>query len=393
MALEVSGFWSYARADDEAEKGRIVLLARELEAQFGLATGEKLELFVDRDIEWGDDWREKIDQALAQITFFIPVVTPRWFQSEECRREFVRFFERAEALGVTELVLPLYYAEVDGFDSDSANEVVGRIARINYQDWRELRLEDFDSAVHRKGIEALVRRLKGIRDSVAERPVPSAEVAGTQAVGGADGTKGGGASDDEPPGLIDELATMEELLPRLGEYLVELSGLTEEMTGAMERAVDRITKADAANKGFAGRLVAARALAGELKPLASRIAELGTQYGTDLFDASSGFQALITLAGNATSDEDRAVACELFATVRQVGSQGRQFAETLTESVNASEELARMSRDLRPPIREMQDGLRRFTDGQSVVELWVTLIDQSALDCSEYASAAPSEAP
>jgi hypothetical protein len=41
-----------------------------------------------------------------------------------------------------------------------------------------------------------------------------------------------------------------------------------------------------------------------------------------------------------------------------------------------------MSRDLRPPIREIQDGLRRFTDGQNVIDLWVNLIDQSPLDCS-----------
>lgn len=388
MALEVGGFWSYVRSDDEAEKGRIVRLARELQAQYALATGEELELFVDRDIEWGEDWREKIDQALAQITFFIPIVTPRWFQSEECRREFVRFFERAEALGVTDLVLPLYYAEVEGFDRESENEVVARIARINYEDWRELRLEDFDSADHRKGVEALVRRLKGIRDSVAERPVASMEVIhGGRSEDGSDGASGMPGAEEEPPGVIDELAKMEETLPRLGAYMEELNSLSEEITLSVQEAAARIERADNANKGFAGRLAAARALADELRPRSSRIVELGTQYGTDLFDASSGVQALIGLAGNVTSEEDRKAACELFSTLREVGRQGAEFASLLDETVTTTEELARMSRDLRPPIREIQDGLRRFKDGQNVIDLWVNLIDESPLDCSSYAAA------
>jgi hypothetical protein len=388
VALDVAGFWSYARADDEAETGRVVLLAREIQAQYALATAEDLELFVDRDIEWGDDWEEKIDRALARITFFIPIVTPRWFQSEECRREFARFFERAEVLGVTELVLPLYYADVDGFDRDSGDELVARIARINHEDWRALRLEDLDSAVHRKGVEALVRRLKRIRDSVAERPVRLERHVGmAEGLDDAEASSGAAAAEDEPAGMIDELAKMEEILPRLGGYIEELNRLLQAITAATEEVAARIGRSDAAGKGFAGRLVAARALAKEMEGPAARISELGTLYGFDLLEASSGFQTLIILASSAASEEDRTAACELFAVVRQVGAGGREFADGLRESMGYSEELARMSRDLRPPIRQMQDGLRRFSDGQGVIDLWVHLIDRSPLDCSGYTPA------
>jgi hypothetical protein len=54
----INGFWSYVQADDEAERGRIALLAQDLRAEFEMLTGESIELFLDRDsIEWGDAWR------------------------------------------------------------------------------------------------------------------------------------------------------------------------------------------------------------------------------------------------------------------------------------------------------------------------------------------------
>jgi len=77
--LGAAGFWSYARADDEAESGRIVALARHLQEEYALLTGDALDLFVDRDLAWGEEWRSRIDEALAGVTFFIPVVTPRFF--------------------------------------------------------------------------------------------------------------------------------------------------------------------------------------------------------------------------------------------------------------------------------------------------------------------------
>jgi predicted transcriptional regulator len=59
------GFLSYVHADDDAENGRIVRLARDVQSQFEMLTGEAISLFLDKDaIEWGDDWRAKIDSGL-----------------------------------------------------------------------------------------------------------------------------------------------------------------------------------------------------------------------------------------------------------------------------------------------------------------------------------------
>jgi hypothetical protein len=85
-------FWSYAHKDDENDGGRILKLQEDLCQEYELLTGEKIKLFVDsKSHKWGDDWREEIEKVLAKTTFFVPVITPTYFQREECRKELIRF--------------------------------------------------------------------------------------------------------------------------------------------------------------------------------------------------------------------------------------------------------------------------------------------------------------
>ncbi|MGO9899657.1 MAG: toll/interleukin-1 receptor domain-containing protein [Solirubrobacteraceae bacterium] len=108
MAESIAGFWSYVHADDEAEGGRIIGLADRLAAEYEISTAAPLSLFVDRhDLRWGDAWRERIESALIGTTFFIPIVTPRYFRSHECRRELLTFWAQAQRSKVGRLLLPV----------------------------------------------------------------------------------------------------------------------------------------------------------------------------------------------------------------------------------------------------------------------------------------------
>ena len=70
-------------------------------AQFRLATGgDVLDLFMDRtDIRWGDEWKARIEGAIAGTTFFIPVVTPSYLRSQACRDELFQFAREAGSAG------------------------------------------------------------------------------------------------------------------------------------------------------------------------------------------------------------------------------------------------------------------------------------------------------
>jgi hypothetical protein len=128
---EVAGFWSYARADDEAEGGRITRLARRVQTEYALITGEEIDVFLDRDdLEWGVEWKRRIDAALLGTAFFIPVLTPRYFSRPECRRELLTFVGHAASLGVNELLLPLLYVDVPDLSPDSDDEAIALIARM-----------------------------------------------------------------------------------------------------------------------------------------------------------------------------------------------------------------------------------------------------------------------
>jgi hypothetical protein len=169
---DAAGFWSYTRQDDELDGGRILRLAHKLRAEFALLTGAELELFVDRDgIEWGDAWRSRIDEALAATTFFIPIITPRYFERPECRRELLAFIGHARSLGLEELLLPILYVGVPSLTSGEppTDEVTAAVSATQWVDWRALRLEDEDSSGHRQAVNRLATRVVEVSERLAER--------------------------------------------------------------------------------------------------------------------------------------------------------------------------------------------------------------------------------
>jgi hypothetical protein len=237
-----AGFWSYAHEDDAADSGEILKLASRLRAEFSLLTGDDLVLFVDRDgILWGEEWKQRIDQALVSTTFFIPIITTRYFKREQCRRELLLFVAEARSLGVEELVLPILYSEVPELSSDSGDEAIALVARTQYVDWRELRLAGSGSPAYRAGVNGLAQRLVQIAAAVAERQMQH-EL--QEAVGGA------GTSE----------ADLTELLEQVSANLPDwLSALEEDrINDAQHNATDHV------HVTRAGKLLAAGATPGAL---------------------------------------------------------------------------------------------------------------------------------
>lgn len=100
VQLPPIGFWSYARRDDELSDGNLTrlrdLIKRELQLQFGR---DDIILFQDTTtIPHGANWEKETFDALGQATFFIPIITPNFIQSEWCARETEFFLKREEEL-------------------------------------------------------------------------------------------------------------------------------------------------------------------------------------------------------------------------------------------------------------------------------------------------------
>ncbi|MGD0762883.1 MAG: SUMF1/EgtB/PvdO family nonheme iron enzyme [Roseiarcus sp.] len=113
--LDPVGFWSYARLDDEQSDGRLSELREIVGKAIGLKLGDKVTLWQDVPaIPFGADWAETIERAIGQTTFFIPIVTPRFLKSVNCRDEFLSFRRRMQRLGRNDLIFPVHYVGVDG---------------------------------------------------------------------------------------------------------------------------------------------------------------------------------------------------------------------------------------------------------------------------------------
>ena len=129
-----------------------------------MQTGEEFPIFQDRnDIAWGQNWQQRIDQALDAVTLLLVVITPGFFRSPVCRAEVERFAARERDLGRQDLILPMYYVstpELDEPERRDADELARLLASRQFADWRELRFESVTSPVVRKALAQLASRMR-----------------------------------------------------------------------------------------------------------------------------------------------------------------------------------------------------------------------------------------
>ena len=167
-------FFSYVRADDQHDDLRLSGLRERLEGEVRAVTGRQVRILQDRnDIAWGNDWKRWIEDGLGTVAFLIPVVTPSFFQSDACRDELAQFREREEALGRTDLILPLYYIDADELNDEAirdADPVAAVIAAHQYADWRDLRFESLTSAAVGKRLNQMARQMKAALPGAPARP-------------------------------------------------------------------------------------------------------------------------------------------------------------------------------------------------------------------------------
>lgn len=373
---DAQGFWSYVQQDDAADGGRIIRLAKDVVDQYEMLTGEKICLFLDKvAIEWGDDWRNKIEENLASVAFFIPVLTPRYFMSPECRSELQVFARRAIQLGIKDLILPLLYVSVPALDDENTKDDLAKIVRtFQWEDWRELRFKDPASEDYRSGVARLAARLVE-----ANRRAEQTDIADTARRL----DKEIDESDDDSPGLIDRVAGAEEALPKLSDTLKVITEQIELVGQVVQEASSDMENASTQRQGFAHRLVIATRLARSLSEPSERIWALSNDYASQLHDFDMGIPAIIELAQAAIKEdpESKREVCKFFHGLEELSAiTSKSFGE-IQQFIDAIAPVERMSRDLRPVLRRLRLGLTIMIEVRGVSDRWVSLIEASGIDC------------
>jgi F-box protein 11 len=161
---------SYVRFDDKHENGRLTEFRNRLSGEVRMQTGEDFPIFQDRnDIQWGQNWQERIEDSIDEVTFLIPIITPGFFNSPACRDELERFLTREKELKRSDLILPVYYVGSPVLDEEARraeDKLAQEISKHQYADWRDLRFEPFTSPQVGKILAQLAVQIR----SALERP-------------------------------------------------------------------------------------------------------------------------------------------------------------------------------------------------------------------------------
>lgn len=172
--VDVRLFVSYAHADDQRLNGRIVDFARDVADAYAFLYGFEASLFIDRDdIDWGESWRERLDDELSAVPFLLSMVTPRYLASAACRDEVLTFSAAAQEADDPRRLLPVRWVDVSTSDVVPEADPVRKIlSDAQYVDMSTARFESRDSTAYNAVVEETARRLRRsvVRSREAHRP-------------------------------------------------------------------------------------------------------------------------------------------------------------------------------------------------------------------------------
>ncbi len=153
-------FWSYAKLDDK-KPHKLTRLREAFTVILDETSGSVNHIFVDElDLQWGADWKKKIEELIQESDAMISVLTPSYFNSRMCIYEF-KFASECE-----KRVFPLYFREAknglhSAFKEESNEENIAlnkaslKIGDIQYRDFRKFRNKD----VHSEEVQDFLDRL------------------------------------------------------------------------------------------------------------------------------------------------------------------------------------------------------------------------------------------
>ncbi|HAF62777.1 MAG TPA: hypothetical protein DCK95_10700 [Anaerolineaceae bacterium] len=175
------------------------------------------------------------------------------------------------------------------------------------------------------------------------------------------------------PGIIDKLATFEEEIVKLPNTLDSLSQDILQISHIMQNSADDIKQADNQNKGFAGRRVIARRVAEQLTEPTENIYKKSNNYASQIHSIDVGVRAYIDRAPIEIEEtpENKQGFRKFFASIRKFNNEATSMIEGTKTMINATDPLGQLSRDLRPVVRRLKQGLTNLIESTEVSREWV----------------------
>jgi len=170
-------FLSYTRKDDEFFGGYITAFRKMLENAVHVVTGEQsFQVFQDIDgIVIGENWQKKLTETIHSSSFFVPMLSPLFFNSKPCREEAGQFLEHERALKRDDLILPIYFlttAKLEKEEEKAKDPLATEFTNRQMFDWRRQANVALQESAAREAILALARAIENaIQRLEAGRPL------------------------------------------------------------------------------------------------------------------------------------------------------------------------------------------------------------------------------
>ena len=281
---------------------------------------------------------------------------------------------RDGGLGIKDLILPLLYVDVPSIHEDTAtDDIIALVRQLQWKDWTELRFTEVTSERYRRAVADLARRLVDANNAVQAAPQPTVSII--------EGLPN--VVEDDSPGFVDRLAMAEATLPRWHETVLTVRRAVEEIGQFAQEATGGIGRGNAQGAGFAGRLIVARRFARQLAEPVEQIWSLGNEFTSQAHNVDEGFRVLIERVTDEVRENpsSKEAVCRFFEQVRGLSASARQALDALQQMTDATKPLEALSRDLRPPLRRLRQGLTIMIEARKVTDDWIRLIDATGIAC------------
>ena len=177
------GFFSYSHHDLLTDPKLIQALTTSLERRVtGKMTNASFEIWRDMDLGAGEKWNKSIEDAIQGSNIFIILITPKWFESAYCRKEYQIFADVEDGVGVGEYVVPLLAKTIEkqikNFDSAQMNAYIS----LNERQYKQIIAADFLALSEDKreelidaiadDIEGMIERLRQRSSVIKNKQIP-----------------------------------------------------------------------------------------------------------------------------------------------------------------------------------------------------------------------------
>jgi len=153
----------------------------------------------------------------------------------------------------------------------------------------------------------------------------------------------------------------------------------------MNDATDETKRGSAQGHGFSAKLSAAIKAARRMVQPTENIHKVSNVFASQLHDIDIGIRIIIEKAPEEveTDPSTKENFCNFFSTVMQLSEAIDEAISSIVKMIESSEPLEKLSRDMRPVLRQLSQGLTILIESSTVNKEWLELIKRTDIYCDE----------